>query len=1343
MSPSISSNRTDLLRFHKRCAERYLHWYSSAHDAWVSRDQTASDRDCWGGWRLPSHKTDNNIQEFSHPSEQTPEDLCLWRDTLDDAEAPYLRWFSGGMINICFNEVDRHVLAGMGRETAFILEETGQPLNCLSERSSKICKKSYLDVLLDSCALLNSMRSLWNSDRELSGAESQLPPGSRVVLFGPNCYEQAAAVQACKRGAFVYTCVADTVSVEDADSSVLFERIKELGPAKVVVVFVDMTDSNLKKSGNAAALEVLVKVLKRFRKTTRVLLVPRGGRGAEGNRENSSSDNSSGSRVLEHLLRTAFGQTSGVRLQDISFVRQQIATSHVNCSWNLRFSSSAGQILRELCSNTEGLLNSTSDRRRDTDVVSALYNPALYLRPLPVEANFPCFITFTSGSTGKPKGVVHCHGGYAVGVMQSMHLVLGVKSLKVRKSHDLTPDIMLTLASPAWITGQSYMLSGALLTRTPSVLLEGSPVAPNTLRFAQAINRHRVTVFKAGSTFLRQVMQDEEAMRTLQQSQCQLCASLRIATFCAEPVSPSVHEFASKYICSNYLNSYWASEHGSIVFSSGSAVDRAGRAWGNILRSSDSVSTDVDCTKEKVMTDFDADDAALHISPGDVRAMPLPWISASVDTSTTSGDSESTESLGDLLLNVTAAPFPSLTRTLWGDGKGFQERMGGLIRGDPEVLRRWRGNLGEFKKKYFVGPGVDMASSLPIDSGDAEIRQIPKCAKDIYFLQGDSVSVSDTNQFTFRGRSDDVMNVGGVRVGSGEIESALLRHKQQFGYLNACVCAKTDEIKGQVPVAFLVVPKAESTSSFLSPQATLHLQALVQKETGTVLAVPAHFFCVEALPETITGKYMRRVLQKLADQGAHGCSFEALEATLGDLSMLRNPESVRKIWDSVRSNGSEKNGNRSGDAPLVEQLTGIFSDLLSDFLSSNAKSDSAEPKTTLLSNSVTVKPDSVLIRFGLDSLDLSAFRDRAIDVLSEHKLTVPGSFVKLFGHEGLETMSIIDMARRVAELNHDNVLNQGPNCAVDDSVTEKKVQKKFKAIAEFDCRGIQPSPFANSGGLAACQNGDLTHLKNLVHSKSDSASQNFTGPYPVLFMRDKKYESTALMWACSSGSLEIVRFLLEDASLWNEGGTSGSLRQEQRQAFVNAQNKDGRTALMFAAKYSQKQIFNYLLNDHGADLYVSSVDGSSVFDWAVYGATDTTNSDDLQLVKLVADRAPELVTRKNKFDCTCLHWAGNAGRTNVLEWIWDTWGHQSLSKLGDFGARRDFFLATNSAGHSALTKAVWGGHLETVRWLLNLSFIRDQLKELRDAEGLSILELGRLAGQTEVVKFLEGELSKS
>ena len=175
--------------------------------------------------------------------------------------------------------------------------------------------------------------------------------------------------------------------------------------------------------------------------------------------------------------------------------------------------------------------------------------------PRPVDASFPLFILYTSGSTGKPKGMVHTHGGYQVGLCVSSEAVFAPQPAS---------DVFFVIATPGWITGQSYMITAALLSRVPSVLLDGSPVSPPD-RFAAVISRHGVSVLKAGSTFLRVVMtMPGSASVALARHDL---SSLRLGTFCAEPVNEAVHAFAMAHLTPYYINSYWATEHGGIVWS--------------------------------------------------------------------------------------------------------------------------------------------------------------------------------------------------------------------------------------------------------------------------------------------------------------------------------------------------------------------------------------------------------------------------------------------------------------------------------------------------------------------------------------------------------------------------------------------------------------------------------------------------------------------------------------------------------------------------------------------------------------------------------------------------------
>ena len=157
---------------------------------------------------------------------------------------------------------------------------------------------------------------------------------------------------------------------------------------------------------------------------------------------------------------------------------------------------------------------------------------------------------------------------------------------------------------------------------------------------------------------------------------------------------------------------------------------------------------------------------------------------------------------------------------------------------------------------------------------------------ELTYTQGDYARRGDEGAFTLHGRSDDVINVSGHRIGTEEIEGAILRDKtlrQDSPVGNVVVVGAPHDEKGETPVAFLVAAAGRK----LSDEDLARLQNLVRTEKGAT-AVPSDFLVVSAFPETRSGKYMRRTLRAIL-----------LDQPLGDLSTLRNPESVEEIQGAV------------------------------------------------------------------------------------------------------------------------------------------------------------------------------------------------------------------------------------------------------------------------------------------------------------------------------------------------------------------------------------------------------------------------------------------------------------
>src|SRR5881392_650721 len=173
---------------------------------------------------------------------------------------------------------------------------------------------------------------------------------------------------------------------------------------------------------------------------------------------------------------------------------------------------------------------------------------------------------------------------------------------------------------------------------------------------------------------------------------------------------------------------------------------------------------------------------------------------------------------------VIRKPWPSMLRGLWGDPQRYKDVY-------------W----SEVKGSYFTGDGS---------------RQ----DKDGYFW--------------IVGRIDDVLNVAGHRIGTAEVESALVSHQK---VAEAAVVGRPDALKGQALVAFVTLKGGVETTPNLREELRQH----VAKEIGPV-AKPDDIRFAEALPKTRSGKIMRRLLKQIAAGG----EIKGDTTTLEDLNVL-------------------------------------------------------------------------------------------------------------------------------------------------------------------------------------------------------------------------------------------------------------------------------------------------------------------------------------------------------------------------------------------------------------------------------------------------------------------------
>ena len=222
---------------------------------------------------------------------------------------------------------------------------------------------------------------------------------------------------------------------------------------------------------------------------------------------------------------------------------------------------------------------------------------------------------------------------------------------------------------------------------------------------------------------------------------------------------------------------------------------------------------------------------ATPLVPGSCT-LPFPGIDAAIVDET---GNDVPNGQGGIL--VIKKPWPSMIRTIWGE---------------PE----------RFKSSYYP----------------PELKG--------YYLAGDgAIRDKDTGYFTITGRIDDVLNVSGHRMGTMEIESALVSHTDLVA--EAAVVGRPDETTGEAICAFVVLKRSRPTGDEARKIAA-ELRNWVGKEIGTI-AKPKDIRFGDNLPKTRSGKIMRRLLRSIAKG----------EAITQDTSTLENPAILEQLAEKI------------------------------------------------------------------------------------------------------------------------------------------------------------------------------------------------------------------------------------------------------------------------------------------------------------------------------------------------------------------------------------------------------------------------------------------------------------
>ncbi|MEM5766308.1 MAG: acetate--CoA ligase [Candidatus Aenigmatarchaeota archaeon] len=417
------------------------------------------------------------------------------------------------------------------------------------------------------------------------------------------------------------------------------------------------------------------------------------------------------------------------------------------------------------------------DSKRDLWWDDLVKNESENCPPEILDSEDPFFILPESGTTGEFLPILHSVGGYTVQAYWTGKWIFDF--------HE--KDLLWCTSDLGWITGHTYLCYSPLLNGITTLIFEGALDYPSVERWAQIIEKHKVTIFYTAPTAIRMFERlGSEVFKKYKLKSLRLLGS--VGEVMDERTWNWYFENVGKKKCL-IVDTWWQTETGGIIISS-----------------------------------------LPGIGPFKPAFVGLPFPGIKVEILDEVGRPCQPNQIGNLVI---LPPFP------------------------PGMLRGIYKNHKKYEESYFT-----------------------KYGKEIY-LTGDGALRDENGLIRITGRVDDVLKVAGHRLSNAEIEDAINLHE---AVVESAVVGLPDEIKGEVPIAFVVLKPSFETSEKLSSE----LIEFVAKKIGPI-AKPAKIVYVQDLPKTRSGKIIRHILKRLI-RGEE----------LGDTSTLMNPECVEKIKQTLQ-----------------------------------------------------------------------------------------------------------------------------------------------------------------------------------------------------------------------------------------------------------------------------------------------------------------------------------------------------------------------------------------------------------------------------------------------------------
>ncbi|KAJ3337351.1 hypothetical protein HDU93_001209 [Gonapodya sp. JEL0774] len=453
----------------------------------------------------------------------------------------------------------------------------------------------------------------------------------------------------------------------------------------------------------------------------------------------------------------------------------------------------------------------------------------------------PLYVLYTSGTTGTPKGVVRENGGHAVALKWATKHFYGVDP----------GEVVFAASDMGWVVGHTFIVYAPLMHGCTTVCYEGKPVTPNPGAFWRMIEEHKISTLFTAPTALRAIKGADPHDHYIRMYDI---SSLRTMFVAGERCDTDTANHYAAILGVPVVDNWWQTETGWPI---------AGVCQG----------------LEKSYSDLPGVPSA-PVKIGSA-GLPMPGYDIKVILPPTEEEAEAAEAAGKKITYEFAN----------------QEEMGGIVVQLPLPP-------GVFRTLY--NGGIVMTDKFcDYMQNEAGYQKSYLKRFEGFYDTTDAGMFDADGYLNVMGRTDDIINVAGHRLSTGQMEEIVSEHPD---VADTAVIGVADKLKGEAPLGFVVL---KSGSEATPEQMEKELIRSIRSHIGA-FACFSKVYVVERLPKTRSGKILRKTMRSIVN----GTSY-VFPATIEDAQPLIDME---RLFDYEKRTGysiASPKAQSSTPAPAV------------------------------------------------------------------------------------------------------------------------------------------------------------------------------------------------------------------------------------------------------------------------------------------------------------------------------------------------------------------------------------------------------------------------------------------